>query len=62
MLTVVMVIALLIVMRQSVRVHLVMFSSMADVKTSMNAWNVHVIVQPSVTIIREALHVLVQAI
>lgn len=62
MLTVVMVAALLIVMRQSVHVHLATFSSMVNVRTSMNVWNDHVIVQPSVQIIREALHVHVQAI
>lgn len=62
MLTVVMVAALLIVMRQSVRVHPATFSSMANVKTSTNVWNDHVIVQPYVRIIREALHVLVQEI
>lgn len=62
MLTVVMVAALLIVMRQSVRVHLATFSLMVNVKISMNVWNGHVIVQPFVRTIREALHVPVQAI
>lgn len=62
MLTVVMVAALLIVTRQSVRVHLVTCSSMVNVKTSTNVWSDHAIVQPSVQIIREALHVLVLAI
>lgn len=62
MLIVGMVAALLIVMRQSVHAHLATFSSMVNVKTSTNVWNNRVIVQPSVRIIREALHVLVQAI